>query len=216
VDHASLLAAIRAAPDDDAPRLVYADWLIERGDPRGELIQVQCALARRPDDATLAARQRVLLTRHRAAWTQHLPIWARESATFERGFVTSCVVPDEARLLAGEDALRAAWPPLTLRPGNDARQFVLADTGPRALRVDESGDAWYSAWYVDFAIQVIDVARNERLLETGRRAGSSGSTDISGYREAHLSADGRVLTIRHHDAPDEHLDVPDPAGPRPR
>lgn len=39
------LAAIRAAPDDDAPRLVYADWLIERGDPRGELIQLQCRLA---------------------------------------------------------------------------------------------------------------------------------------------------------------------------
>jgi uncharacterized protein (TIGR02996 family) len=26
-DAAALLAAIRAAPDDDAPRLVYADWL---------------------------------------------------------------------------------------------------------------------------------------------------------------------------------------------
>jgi uncharacterized protein (TIGR02996 family) len=26
-DHAPFLAAIRAAPDDDAPRLIYADWL---------------------------------------------------------------------------------------------------------------------------------------------------------------------------------------------
>ena len=33
-----LHAAVLAAPDDDAPRMVYADWLIERGDPRGELI----------------------------------------------------------------------------------------------------------------------------------------------------------------------------------
>ena len=30
---ARLLIAVIAAPDDDAPRLVYADWLQERGDP---------------------------------------------------------------------------------------------------------------------------------------------------------------------------------------
>lgn len=36
------LADIAAAPDDDGPRLVYADWLTERGHPRGELIVLQC------------------------------------------------------------------------------------------------------------------------------------------------------------------------------
>ena len=30
-DHDALLAAILAAPEDDAPRLVYADWLDENG-----------------------------------------------------------------------------------------------------------------------------------------------------------------------------------------
>jgi uncharacterized protein (TIGR02996 family) len=34
---AELIAAIVAAPDD-APRMVYADWLMQRGDQRGELI----------------------------------------------------------------------------------------------------------------------------------------------------------------------------------
>lgn len=38
-----LLAAIVQAPDDDAPRLVFADWLSERGDPRGEQIAVEVA-----------------------------------------------------------------------------------------------------------------------------------------------------------------------------
>jgi uncharacterized protein (TIGR02996 family) len=42
----ALLDDIIAAPDDDAPRLVYADWLLAREDPRGELITVQCELAR--------------------------------------------------------------------------------------------------------------------------------------------------------------------------
>jgi uncharacterized protein (TIGR02996 family) len=34
-DEEAFLAAIAAAPDDQAPRLVFADWLEERGDPRG-------------------------------------------------------------------------------------------------------------------------------------------------------------------------------------
>lgn len=41
------LAAIIARPDD-LPRLVYADWLEERGDPRAEFIRVQVDLANRP------------------------------------------------------------------------------------------------------------------------------------------------------------------------
>lgn len=40
------LQTILAAPEDDSPRLVYADYLSERGDPRGELISLQIAMAR--------------------------------------------------------------------------------------------------------------------------------------------------------------------------
>jgi uncharacterized protein (TIGR02996 family) len=36
-----LEAQLRDAPDDDALAQVYADWLIERGDPRGELAMAQ-------------------------------------------------------------------------------------------------------------------------------------------------------------------------------
>jgi uncharacterized protein (TIGR02996 family) len=32
--------AMLAAPREDAPRLVYADWLDARGDPRGELLRI--------------------------------------------------------------------------------------------------------------------------------------------------------------------------------
>ena len=46
-DRDAFLCAIREAPDDDAPRLVYADWLDECKEPaRAELIRVQCELAR--------------------------------------------------------------------------------------------------------------------------------------------------------------------------
>lgn len=36
--HPELEAAIVARPTDPSPRLVFADWLLDRGDPRGELI----------------------------------------------------------------------------------------------------------------------------------------------------------------------------------
>ena len=39
------LQQIVAAPEDVEPRLVYADWLEERGDPRGDFIRIQCELA---------------------------------------------------------------------------------------------------------------------------------------------------------------------------
>lgn len=40
-----LLQAINAAPDDPTPRLVYADFLAERGDPRAEFINLSVRLA---------------------------------------------------------------------------------------------------------------------------------------------------------------------------
>lgn len=36
---------ILAQPDADAPRLVFADWLEEQGEPCAELVRIQCALA---------------------------------------------------------------------------------------------------------------------------------------------------------------------------
>jgi uncharacterized protein (TIGR02996 family) len=42
-DRAAFLAAILDRPDDDLPRLVYADWLDEHGEPeRAEFIRTQC------------------------------------------------------------------------------------------------------------------------------------------------------------------------------
>jgi uncharacterized protein (TIGR02996 family) len=45
---AAFLTAIRADPGSDLPRLRFAHWLEERGDPRGELIRILCQLAHAP------------------------------------------------------------------------------------------------------------------------------------------------------------------------
>lgn len=42
----AFLQAIRAKLHDDLPRLVYADWLEERGDPRHEFLRLECELVR--------------------------------------------------------------------------------------------------------------------------------------------------------------------------
>lgn len=45
-DEAALLAAIIAQPEEDTPRLVYADWLQEHGqESRATFIRVQVAIA---------------------------------------------------------------------------------------------------------------------------------------------------------------------------
>jgi uncharacterized protein (TIGR02996 family) len=66
VKERDLLAAVAAAPDDDAPKLVYADWLIERGDARGEHIRL--AIAGRSDEA------KALVEAH-PEWSDGMSLW---------------------------------------------------------------------------------------------------------------------------------------------
>lgn len=102
-----LLAAVVSAPHDDAPRWVYSDFLLERGDPRGELIAVQLTLVGIGEDdprrEALVVRQDELLAKHKKKWTGDFkgtrieygvedgPQWVRASSpmrwSFARGFV---------------------------------------------------------------------------------------------------------------------------------
>ncbi len=96
---AEFLAAVYAAPDDDGPRGVYADWLVGRGDPRGEFIALQLSKADKSPRAL--ARERSLERKHRASWLG--PVWDRVyrvpfrggdrwyAPTFERGFLAEAV-----------------------------------------------------------------------------------------------------------------------------
>ncbi|MBL8936808.1 MAG: TIGR02996 domain-containing protein [Archangium sp.] len=93
--------AMVKAPWEDAPRLVYADWLSENDDPRGEFIVLQCRLASgklAPKDVkTAKAREAELLDAHREEWFGPLEKWLREHDSYalshvklRRGFVSSC------------------------------------------------------------------------------------------------------------------------------
>lgn len=69
----AFLQAIREAPADDAPRLIYADWLEENGQAdRADFIRVQCRLAglmeADPPHSALWLRAESLLRRHWNEW----------------------------------------------------------------------------------------------------------------------------------------------------
>jgi uncharacterized protein (TIGR02996 family) len=107
-DEQPFLDAIFARYADDRPRLVYADYLDDRGQPeRAELVRVQLALARLSADdprrPPLVDRQHELLNRNRTAWTAHLAGLVA-SIDFRRG-VPDSVSVDTATFLAHGEAL---------------------------------------------------------------------------------------------------------------
>jgi uncharacterized protein (TIGR02996 family) len=89
-DGRCLFEALLASPDEEDLRLIYADWLEERGDPRSEFIHVQCDLAHLPEQddrgADLLAREQLLLELHEAEWARPLQPFCYRWA-FRRGFV---------------------------------------------------------------------------------------------------------------------------------
>lgn len=88
----AFLRQIRENPDDDALRLVFADWLDENGDPeRAEFIRAQIELSRTehlaPGWLELHSRQSKLLAANRTRWLSGLPKDCWPKVDLERGFV---------------------------------------------------------------------------------------------------------------------------------
>jgi uncharacterized protein (TIGR02996 family) len=82
-DEDGILQAIIADPDDDTPRLVYADWLEENGQPdHAELIRLQCDPARQEP----GQREKGLLVKNAARWLGPL-VEPVESYSFDRGLL---------------------------------------------------------------------------------------------------------------------------------
>jgi uncharacterized protein (TIGR02996 family) len=73
-DERAFLDAVRAAPRDPAVRLVYADWLEEHGDSRGELVRIEEEMGQLPVFADrfwhLKPRRNELRSRVAADWLE--------------------------------------------------------------------------------------------------------------------------------------------------
>jgi len=127
---AVFLERICADPEDDGPRLVFADWLDERNDPRGEFIRVQVALARTAADdpraRDLRDREATLLARYQAPWSDRLRGMAPWTE-FRRGFIETVNV--EARVF-----LRRAGELFRLAPVRHVRFLDVGSTLDRLMQ----------------------------------------------------------------------------------
>ncbi len=123
-----LLLKVHEAPDDDAAKLVVADALLERKDPRGEFIALQFKVWR--GEATKEDRARVsaLLSKHRASWFGPLAeVLDPETVVFEKGFLRQGALQEWACAVnvtetwIGAPALR------------EVRELVMPDLGAAEL-----------------------------------------------------------------------------------
>lgn len=94
-DRQAFLDQVLAHPDDDVPRLIYADYLEEVGDPRGEFIRLQCELAEidelNPRYLDASHRCAELLFLHGETWAAELKQDVRK-AEFARGFIDKITI----------------------------------------------------------------------------------------------------------------------------
>ncbi len=81
-----LLRQIRETPDDDKPRLAYANYLRERDDPRGDFLAMQLET---PGLSRMPKPERDLLRWHYNEWLDPLTA-AVDKVVFRRGFLVSC------------------------------------------------------------------------------------------------------------------------------
>lgn len=151
-DEAALLAAILAHPDEDTPRLMYADWLQENGQPeRAEFIRIQCA-----PDADEAAEEWAfeLEERNRVKWLTGLPQFPGARWEFRRGFPEYLDVPAELMLERFDAFARVPWVrtlavhalhcadvrDLLSRPWNPRWVEVELQTYPTGLEIEDDSD----------------------------------------------------------------------------
>ena len=100
-DHDALLTAIAEHPEEDTPRLMYADWLEENGDPeRADFVRIQVELARPGlsggEKSALVRRHRSYLMGFEWHWKASLPkIDGVEWGDFNRGLIEEVRAPTE-------------------------------------------------------------------------------------------------------------------------
>lgn len=134
----AFLQPILDHPDDDTPRLVFADWLEEQGNPRGTFIRLQCERAKLTQhDAgwkELLAQESALLRQFDAEWSKPVLRYVEE-VHYRRGFIEHVRVSATKLLKNGAKLFRAA-PVSSIRMEKFDQAAELADR-PWLARVGE-------------------------------------------------------------------------------
>ena len=118
-DRMALLQSVLANPDDDIPRLVYADWLEEFGTDadvaRAHFIRAEIEAeglpANSPERIEAESTAAKLFNKHGTTWNAELPNWSAwydSSLVYRRGFVEELRTVFRRFRVGGEELLRAA------------------------------------------------------------------------------------------------------------
>ncbi len=174
----ALLAAVYANPDDDGPRLVLADWLLERGDPWGEFITLQFKADKSRAEV---AREAALQAKHGTSWLGALATVVLKDVEFRRGFPSKVVAkfkgqreveqfgdaPEWATIEELSWSLPGAWTPEEAR----WHQHVPKHARPKVCTVERFGltqllDA-QQPWPIEsLTLTTGDVEEQKRLVQS--------------------------------------------------
>jgi uncharacterized protein (TIGR02996 family) len=119
-DEAALLAVIRAQPEEDTPRLIYADWLDENDQPeRAEFIRSQIERAGLDGDdprwRELINREAELIVAAKQTWLRPYFLWADWSNLFIRRGLVELATTTSVALVPHLDSLGELGSLLELR-----------------------------------------------------------------------------------------------------
>src|ERR1700739_4430833 len=85
----AFLRDIKDNPDDDTPRLILADWLEDRFDPRGQFVRLQVQAARRtwkdPLWEQMLQEAKAIREQQHENWIGHLA--KKGDVSFSRGLI---------------------------------------------------------------------------------------------------------------------------------
>jgi uncharacterized protein (TIGR02996 family) len=213
----AVLAELAKHPDDAGTQRIYADALSERGDPRGELIALELALAATALGAAtdLAARVVALRELVDAAVMQRVDGALRPRLRWRHGFVHAVELDyngdepfDVLARLAGEPALRLVRRiaiSATAMDGRDdcapliAELARLAPAFPCVVELEVTEGPDFGNPWIDGPVAIDDVTpvlhafpRLERLVIEGDpvRFGPADMTALHTLHVAHLDRDG--------------------------
>jgi uncharacterized protein (TIGR02996 family) len=166
----AFLHAICENPDDDTPRLVFADWLDEHGEAdRAEFIRLQIEIAGLPEGVKKKkkqTREKQLLNMHKEKWTEHLkefqasrtlhPTLDGTFCKFRRGFVDG-IHSDAPALLEQGERLFTLAPIRELRlwdaEWDECQELAKCKWLLRVYALDLSAKALFNGSGVDYLLR---------------------------------------------------------------
>ncbi|QJX00453.1 TIGR02996 domain-containing protein [Frigoriglobus tundricola] len=142
-DEHAFMTAILEAPEDDTPRLVFADWLDERGTDddraRAALIRAQCRLEYQPigrERRTLEREVKALLKANAGRWAQ--PLQAAgigHTYEFRRGFLDGLTISPTVFVRRGRELFELAPTIRSVRFPNAANELRALAASPFLARL---------------------------------------------------------------------------------